>query len=148
MNVYQAFVTKGRKDAKWCRDHYLNYKSMTRAVSIRNQLRRYLERFGMNVEESLANHQRGGEDKVDGIQRCLTTGYFAQAAKMQPDGSFQTVNGMTVWAHPSSLMFNRKAEWVIFHEILETGNKTFIREITKVERSWLVEYGGDYYKLS
>lgn len=148
LNVYQAFVTKGRKDAKWCRDHYLNYKSMTRAVSIRNQLRRYLERFGMNVEESLANHQRGGEDKVDGIQRCLTTGYFAQAAKMQPDGSFQTVNGMTVWAHPSSLMFNRKAEWVIFHEILETGNKTFIREITKVERSWLVEYGGDYYKLS
>lgn len=150
LNVYQAFVTKGKKEAKWCRDNYLNYKSMTRAVSIRNQLRRYLERFGIDVSESLSSQGtvRGGEDKAEMIRRCLTTGYFAHAAKMQPDGSFQTVNGMTVWAHPSSLMFNRKAEWVIFHEIMETGSKIFIRDITKVERSWLVEYGGDYYKLS
>ena len=41
LNVYQAFITKGKKEAKWCQQHYLNFKSMTRAVSIRNQLRRY-----------------------------------------------------------------------------------------------------------
>jgi len=34
---------------------------------------------------------------------------------------------------------HRKADWVIFHEILETGNKTFIREITKIEKSWLLD---------
>jgi ATP-dependent RNA helicase DDX35 len=146
LNVYQAFVTKGRKDVKWCRDNYLNYRSMTRAVSIRNQLRRYLERFGIDVSESLST-STGGTDKGEVLRRCLTTGYFAHAAKMQADGSFRTVNGMTVWAHPSSLMFNRKAEWVVFHEIMETGSKIFIRDVTKVDRSWLVEYGGDYYKL-
>jgi ATP-dependent RNA helicase DDX35 len=151
LNVYQAFVTKGRKDAKWCRDNYLNYKSLTRAVSIRNQLRRYLERFGIIVSESLATPdilRDGGQEKAEMIRRCLTTGYFAHAAKMQPDGSFKTVNGMTVWAHPTSLMFNRKADWVIFHEIVETGNKTFIRDILKIERSWLVEYGGGYYNIT
>jgi len=108
LNVYQTFVTKGRKDAKWCRDHHLNFKSMTQAVSIRNQLRRYLERLGVDVNESLApERQQVDAVKVqENIRRCLTSGFFAQAARMQPDGSFLTVNGgTTLFAHPTSMMF-------------------------------------------
>lgn len=109
LNVYHAFVTKGKKDAKWCRDNYLNFKSMARALSIRNQLRRYLERLGINVEESLASSavlRVGGPDKAEQIRRCLTTGFFAHAARMQPDGTFKTIDGgMTLHAHPTSLMF-------------------------------------------
>jgi ATP-dependent RNA helicase DDX35 len=146
LNLYQAFITKGRKDSKWCRDHFVNFKSLTRAVSIRNQLRRYLERFGIDVNESLANSMRaGGPDKAEQICRCLTTGYFSHAAKMQADGTFKSVNGMLLYAHPSSLMFNRKAEWVVFHEIMETGNKVFIRDVTKIQRSWLLEYAPRFY---
>lgn len=107
LNVYQAFVTKGKKDSKWCRDNYINFKSMIRAVSIRAQLKRYLERFGINVEETLANsHKEESIAKGEQIRKCLTTGYFAHAARMQPDGSFNTVSGKVVLhAHPSSLMF-------------------------------------------
>ena len=142
LNVYQAFVTKGRKESKWCRDNFLNFKSMTRAVSVRAQLKRYLERFGINVDESL--HSRKAREDASNlgeqIRKCLTTGYFAHAARMQADGSFKTINGsMTLHVHPSSLMFNRKADWVVFHEILETGNKTFIRDISKIEKSWLLD---------
>lgn len=86
---------------------------------------------------------------------------------MQPDGTFKTVNGMTLWAHPSSLMFvsrsclhmvslnqalipqqNRKAEWVVFHELMETSEKTYIREITKIEKNWLVEYAPNFYQIT
>ena len=108
LNVYQAFVTKGKKDPKWCRDNYLNFKSMTRAVSIRNQLKRYLDRFGIDVSESLGSGllRVGGLDIAERIRRCLTTGYFAHAARMQPDGSFRTMDrGTVLHAHPSSLMF-------------------------------------------
>jgi ATP-dependent RNA helicase DDX35 len=108
LNVYQAFVTKGRKDSKWCRDNHLNFKSMTRAVSIRAQLKRYLERFGIDVEETLAKNGGFDEagDKGEQIRRCLTTGFFAHAARMQADGTFRTVSGGAVLhAHPSSLMF-------------------------------------------
>ncbi|KAL8731299.1 MAG: hypothetical protein Q9166_003523 [cf. Caloplaca sp. 2 TL-2023] len=138
LNVYQAFVTKGRKETKWCRDNYLNFKSMSRAVSIRAQLKRYMERFGIAVDESLAPQKTQGHP--DQIRKCLTTGYFAHAARMQPDGSFRAVSGNVVLhAHPSSLLFNRKADWVIFHEVLETGDKTFIRDITKIEKRWLLD---------
>ena len=107
LNIYQAFVTKGRKDSKWCRDNFLNYKSMTRAVSIRAQLKRYLERFGIDVEETLTSNKPDEVvNKGEQIRKCLTAGYFAHAARMQPDGTFKTINGhVTLHAHPSSLMF-------------------------------------------
>lgn len=169
LNVYQAFVTKGKKDSKWCRDNLLNYRALLRAVSIRSQLKRYLERFGIQTDETLSS-RHGAVDlsrQPEQIQRCLTTGYFAHAAKMQPDGTFKTVSGgLTLHAHPSSLMFvsiwlietgscitdcllqNRKADWVIFHEIMQTGNKTYIRDVTKIEKSYLLEYAPEYYKVT
>jgi len=154
LNAYQAFVTKGRKESKFCRDNHLNFKSVTRAVSIRAQLKRYLERFGINVDETLSNNANkqplavGGPDKGEQIRRCLTAGFFAHAAKMQPDGTFRNVaRGTILHAHPSSLIFNRKADWVVFHEVMETGNKIFIRDITKIEKAWLLEYAPDFYKI-
>jgi ATP-dependent RNA helicase DDX35 len=109
LNVYEAFITKGKKDPKWCRDNLLNYRSLQRAVSIRAQLKRYLERFGIEGDETLSSTHFKQADlsrQPEKIQRCLATGYFAHAAKMQPDGTFKTVNGgLTLHAHPSSLMF-------------------------------------------
>jgi ATP-dependent RNA helicase DDX35 len=108
LNVYQAFVTKGKKDSKWCRDNLLNYRALLRAVSIRGQLKRYLERFGIQIDETLSarNGALDLSSQPERIRRCLTTGYFAHAAKMQPDGTFKTVSGdLTLHAHPSSLMF-------------------------------------------
>ncbi|KAF2157062.1 P-loop containing nucleoside triphosphate hydrolase protein [Myriangium duriaei CBS 260.36] len=151
LNVYEAFITKGRKDAAWCRGNMLNFKSLSQAVSVRNQLKRYVERFGLLVEERPTGREAHAQssERAEQIRRCLTTGYFAHAARMQPDGSYRTVDGRTtLFAHPSSLMFNRKADWVIFHEIMETGEKTFIRDITKIEKGWLTEYAPQYYKLS
>jgi len=30
---------------------------------------------------------------------------------------------------------------------METGQKTFIRDITKIEKKWLIEYAPDYYRI-
>ena len=148
LNAYQAFITKGRKEAKFCHDNNLNFKSMTRAVSIRAQLKRYLERFNIPVDESLTQ-QPDPAKQTEAIRRCLTSGYFAHAARMQPDGTYTNVGGGTVLhAHPSSLMFNRKADWVIFHELMETGDKTYIRDICKIEKGWLLEYAPEFYQVS
>ncbi|KNB11165.1 hypothetical protein FOXG_20473 [Fusarium oxysporum f. sp. lycopersici 4287] len=151
LNAYQAFVTKGRKEAKFCHENNLNFKSMSRAVSIRAQLKRYLERFSINIDETLAGQAspEANVKKAEQIRRCLTSGYFAHAARMQPDGTFRNVEGnMVLHAHPSSLMFNRKADWVIFHEAMETGSKIFIRDVTKIEKGWLLEYAPEFYQIT
>lgn len=161
LNVYTAFVSdkrgNGRKQAGWCRDLHLNFKSLSRAVSIRNQLRRYLERFGIDVRESLDSDSktsdgRGGRPKATAQQilRCLTSGFFAQAARMQPDGSYASVSGgTTLHVHPTSLMFNRKADWVIFYDVVETGagGKVYMRDVSKIEKGWLTELAPDFYSV-
>lgn len=151
LNVYQAFVSTGRKEGRFCHDNNLNFKTMTRVVSIRAQLKRYLERFGVNTEESLGVKHTSNDDlerKDEQIRRCLTTGYFSQAARMGPDGTFRTIDGgIVLHAHPSSIMFNRKADWVIFHEVMETANRTYIRDICRIEKGWLLEYAPNFYQL-
>lgn len=153
LNVYQAFVTKGKKEARWCHENHLNFKSMQRAVSIRNQLRRYLERLGVKIDETvvsspLSSATSTNQDKPTQIIKCLVTGFFAHAAKMQPDGTFRSVSGnVTMHAHPTSLLFNRRAEYVIFSELLETGEKVYIKDVSKVEKGWLVEESGGFYNV-
>lgn len=151
LNIYQSFVGRGRKESRFCYDNYLNFKALSRAVSIRAQLKRYLERFGINTDESLGDRNTQNADlsnKAERIRRCLTTGYFAHAARMQADGTFRTIDGgTTLNAHPSSLMFNRKADWVLFHEVMETNSKTYIRDISKIEKNWLLEYAPDFYQV-
>jgi ATP-dependent RNA helicase DDX35 len=130
LNVYNAFTSsKSSKQspAKWCKDNFLNLRALERAVSVRAQLRRYVDKFNLHPTATTT----ADAPTADGIRRCLTTGYFAHAARMQPDGSFRSVDGMQLWAHPSSVMFNRKADWVVFHEAVETGKKTFIRDVCR-----------------
>ncbi|KAK3905353.1 P-loop containing nucleoside triphosphate hydrolase protein [Staphylotrichum tortipilum] len=149
LNVYQAFVTKGRKEPRFCHDNLLNHKSLARAVSIRAQLKRYLERFGLKLDESLSTNANSPPASAEQIRRCLTAGYFAHAARMQADGTFRAVGGgaaTVLHVHPSSVMFNRTAEWVVFHEVMETGSKTFIRDVTRIEKGWLLEYAPGFYR--
>jgi ATP-dependent RNA helicase DDX35 len=152
-NVYNSFVTVGRKDPQWCRDNCLNYKAMVKAVSVRKQLTAYLERMGVrsNPLHGADVRRVGGAASLElgeRIRRCLTTGFFAQAARMKSDGSFSTVGGeTTLWPHPSSLFFHRKADWVVYQEIVETKGKVYIRDLTTVEMDWLTEYAPEYYRV-
>ena len=149
LNVYQAFVTKGKKQPQWCHQNHLNAKSMNRAVSVRAQLIRYLQRFGVAVPDSNMSPPLSTSDQGTQIRKCLTSGFFANAARLQADGTFKSVSGgVTMHAHPTSLMFNRKAEYVIFSEVMETGEKIYIRDVSKIEKGWLTEVGGAYYKIN
>lgn len=148
-NVYEAFV-KGGMQVQFCRENSLNHKALVKAVSVRKQLAAYLDRFGVKVSPLSSSDiiRVGGKPLAERICRCLTTGFFAHVARMKADGSFTTVDGKTtLWAHPSSVFFHRKAEWVVYTEIMETRGKIYIRDLSSVEMDWLVEYAPEYYKV-
>ena len=97
----------GRKSSKWCHtvrlsssfspllfahpdavlpplvQHRLNFRALSRALSIRTQLAKYLKRFEIPIVSC-------GEDHTS-IRRCLTSGYFRNAAVLQPDGTYRSV---------------------------------------------------------
>ncbi|RGB39678.1 P-loop containing nucleoside triphosphate hydrolase protein [Rhizophagus diaphanus] len=139
LNVFNAFVTRGKKSARWCHQRYLNFRALSRALSIREQLKKYLVRFDVPIESC-------GNDTVK-IRKCLVSGYFAQAAKMQSDGSFRSVrDNVELHVHPSSILFTRNAPWVIFHEVVST-TKAFMRELTVIDPAWLTELAPHFYEI-
>lgn len=68
LNAYNAFVRYGKSSPKWCAQHRLNYKAVSRAQSIRKQLKKYLDRFNIPVESC--------EGDIRRLRQCLVTGYF------------------------------------------------------------------------
>lgn len=44
LNVFLAFERYGRS-SKWCREHFVNYRGLSRAVELREQLLRMLKKF-------------------------------------------------------------------------------------------------------
>ncbi|OCF39888.1 ATP-dependent RNA helicase DDX35 [Kwoniella heveanensis CBS 569] len=141
LNAYNAFIKFGQNNKSWCGNHRINHKALSRAVSIRKQLKKYLDRFGIPVISCEGDAVR--------LRKCLVTGYFKNAARMMPDGTYRSAReGAILHVHPSSVMFTRQPStgWVIYHEVVET-TKSFMRDLTVVDEEWLVELAPHFYQF-
>jgi len=137
LNAYTGFVESGHS-SKYCHQYFLNYKSLSRAVEVRKQLRKYMRRFGLSVVAS--------DGDTEKIRKCIVSGFFANAAQVQANGSYRTVRGGTVLdIHPTSVLFKYPPEWVVFHEVLQTS-KTFMRDVIAIDPAWLYTLAPHYYR--
>ncbi|KAI0086691.1 P-loop containing nucleoside triphosphate hydrolase protein [Irpex rosettiformis] len=137
LNAYNAFTRYGRSSS-WCKSHALSFRAMSRAVSIRAQLKKYMQRFGLPVESCQGDARR--------LRQCLVSGYWRNGARWVADGTYRSIRGnVTLHVHPNSVLFTRKPRsgWVVFHEMEET-KKTQIRILTEIEPDWLLEYGHSF----
>lgn len=48
LNVFLAFERSGRS-SRWCRDHFVNYRGLCRAIELREQLLRMLRKFKVEL---------------------------------------------------------------------------------------------------
>jgi hypothetical protein len=63
---------------------------MSRAVSIRSQLKKYMQRFGLPLESCEGDSKR--------LAKCLVSGYWRNGAKWTADGTYRSVRGNIVGA--------------------------------------------------
>ncbi|XAO24114.1 hypothetical protein I312_102904 [Cryptococcus bacillisporus CA1280] len=141
LNAYNAFARYGQNNKQWCGNHRLNYKALSRAMSIRKQLKKYMERFRIPIVSCEGDAVR--------LRKCLVSGYFKNAAKMLPDGTYSSAReNAPLHVHPSSVMFTRQPStgWVIYHEVVET-TKSFMRDLTVIDEDWLVELAPHFYRF-
>ncbi|KAI0048245.1 P-loop containing nucleoside triphosphate hydrolase protein [Auriscalpium vulgare] len=134
LNAYNAFVKFG-KSSSWCKSHALSFRALSRAVSIRSQLKKYLQRFNVPIESCEGDAKR--------LRQCLVRAYGQNGARWTADGTYRSIRGNTVLhAHPNSMFFTRKpaSGWVIYHDLEET-KKIQISIITEAEPEWLLPNG-------
>ncbi|ETV98701.1 ATP-dependent helicase HrpA [Aphanomyces invadans] len=135
--VYEAW-----KHAKfsnpWCYENFIQARAIRRAQDVRKQLLSILDRFKMEVVSAGKNYNK--------IRRAIVSGYFANTAKKDPQEGYRTmVEGQPVYIHPSSALFNKNPEWVVYQELVLT-TKEYMRNVMAIEPKWLVELAPAFFK--
>lgn len=172
VNVYRAFAEEqGRaKRAAFCKDHFLNMRTLLSAESIVEQISRLMDAADI-VDWSLAYPATAvmevdDADSQELLQRCVVAGFFRNAARRrEEDGKYVLVGaggvntsldvaGTGADVHPASVLSTGSAKrgppLVVFNELVLTS-KTYLRTVLSVEQSWLTAHSGidsQFYKSS
>lgn len=135
--VYEGWKA-AKFSAPWCYENFVQARAMKRAQDIRKQLLGIMDRFKLDVVSCGRDYNR--------IRRALVSGYFTHAAKKDPQEGYRTVvEGQPVYIHPSSALFSKNPEWVIYHQLVLT-TKEYMRDVMAIDPKWLVELAPRFFK--
>ena len=141
LNAYHAYKQNG-DDQQWCWNNYINYRNMKSADSVRDQLKRIMERLDL----PLVSSDFSSRDYYINIRKCLVEGMFMHIAHLERSGHYLTVkDNQVVSIHPSSVL-DSKPPWVLFEEFVLTS-KNYVRTVTSVRVDWLVSIAPHYYDM-
>ncbi|XP_001948871.2 ATP-dependent RNA helicase DHX8 [Acyrthosiphon pisum] len=137
--VYNSWKNNKFSNA-WCYENFVQVRTLKRAQDVRKQLLGIMDRHKLDVVSAGKNTAR--------IQKAICSGFFRNASKKDPQEGYRTlVDGQAVYIHPSSALFNRQPEWVMYHELVQT-TKEYMREVTTIDPRWLVEFAPAFFKFS
>lgn len=137
--VYNSWKNNKFSNA-WCYENFVQIRTLKRAQDVRKQLLGIMDRHKLDVVSAEKNTVR--------VQKAICSGFFRNAGKKDPQEGYRTlVDSQVVYIHPSSALFNRQPEWVIYHELVCT-TKEYMREVTTIDPKWLVEFAPAFFKFS
>lgn len=152
LNVYKSFIEKLGKNkksvAQWCLANFLNYKSLLRAMQIREQLTSLLRKFKVSTKSTC-------EDRTEPILKCLCVAFFANAARAHYSGDYKHLkSSVSLKVHPSSVINLYLAnvdqpapKYVIYNDIVQSKTVYLMRDLSVVDCNWLYELVPNYYEF-
>lgn len=141
LNVYESWDRNGRSKT-WCSDNFIQERSLKRAQDVRRQLVSIMERYKHAVVSC------GPQKRADTIRKVLCSGFFRNAARKDPQEGYKTLIETTpVYLHPSSALFGKPAEYVIYHTLLLT-TKEYMHCVTAINPKWLAEAAPTFFKVA
>lgn len=126
--------------ATWCHDNFVHFRSMKRALDIRDQLVDLLFQAKLPILSCKNDYKR--------VQKAIASGFFEHAAKRDTKEGYKTlIDDHNIYIHPSSALYNKTPEYVIYHELVMT-TREYMREVTPISPKWLIEVAPNYYQLN
>lgn len=124
LNVYNGWKLS-KFSNPWCFENFIQARNMRRAQDVRQQLVSIMERYKHQVISCGRNTMK--------VRQALCSGFFRNAARKDPQEGYKTLTeGTPVYMHPSSAMFGKPAEHVIFHTLVLT-TKEYMHCTTAIE---------------
>ncbi|GMI34637.1 hypothetical protein TrCOL_g13015 [Triparma columacea] len=135
-------VYKGWEAAKfsnpWCFENFIQARAMKRSQDVRKQLVTIMDRYRLDIVSAGKNYKK--------VQMAITAGFFTNAAKKDPQEGYRTlVDNNIVYIHPSSALFNKNPEFLLYNELVLT-TKEYMRNVMVIDPKWLVELAPAFYK--
>ncbi len=139
LTVYESW--KANKFSNpWCFENFVQARSLKRAQDVRKQLLTIMDRYKLDVLSAGRN--------FNSIRRAITSGFFFHTARKDPQEGYRTtVENTPVYIHPSSSLFQRQPDWVVYFELVLT-TKEYMREVCVIDPKWLVELAPRFFKAS
>ena len=139
LNVYNGW--KQNKFANpWCFENFIQARSMRRAKDVRDQLVKIMDRYKHPITSCGRATQK--------VRQALCSGFFRNSARKDPSEGYKTlIEGTPVYLHPSSALFGKQAEWVIYHTLVLTS-KEYMHCTSAIEPKWLVEAAPTFFKVA
>jgi ATP-dependent RNA helicase DHX8/PRP22 len=135
--IYQGWAAS-KFSNPWCFENFIQARAIRRAQDVRKQLVTIMDRYRMDIVSA-------GKQLIK-VRKCIVAGYFTNAAKKDPQEGYKTmVEGQPVHIHPSSSLYNKNPEWVLYHELVLT-TKEYMRNVLAVEPKWLIELAPKFFK--
>ncbi|KAA8499003.1 Pre-mRNA-splicing factor ATP-dependent RNA helicase PRP16 [Porphyridium purpureum] len=150
LHVYERWRSMSRTSAAgvstcdsaaWCRQHFINAKSMQRAAEVRRQLQDILAQLGLACASCGANWEL--------VRRSVCEAYFWQAARRRNLVEYTSLrSNFPCCVHPGSALANSGylPDYLVYHELIMT-QKEYMSVCTQVDPAWLVEYGARFYSF-
>ena len=111
---------------------------------MRKQLITIMERFRLPIVSCGALNMKD----YSKIRKSIVAGFFYHSCRKDPTEGYKTVtDNQQVFIHPSSSLFNKGPQWVIYHELVQT-TKEYMREVCAIDPKWLTEVAGKFFKES
>jgi len=136
LNTLRAYESvKGDRD--WCRENFINARHMRHVLDVRKQLIQFCERTCNPSSTYPIDPKKSCGHDLEIVLKCFLAGFFQNTALLQPDSTYKSIlGGLTVSIHPSSTLFGKKREAIMYNELVFT-TKHYIRGVSALESAWL-----------
>ncbi|KAL1920739.1 uncharacterized protein VTP21DRAFT_11374 [Calcarisporiella thermophila] len=137
LNVLRSY-TEMHGDAEWCRENFINMRNMKHVLDVKKQLEQFCRRLDIDPRMSCGS-------EYETVLKCFLAGFFQNTALLQHDGTYKTVVGnQIVNIHPTSVMFGKKIEAIMFNELVFT-TKQYVRGVSAIQAHWLLGAAPRYF---
>ena len=152
----RSYCTENTNRKLWADKHLVNHRAMKAIAAVRKQLRamlanmKLLSKATIEAAEQLEAVQ-GAEDSeriawlhpseqlIEDLIKCFVSSFSPNVARLCKDGAYRTMeSNHVIRIHPASVMSGRKAEGVIYSELVFT-KRNYARGVSAVQLQWYAE---------
>lgn len=147
LNIFNQFYniksTSKNIEEAWCNKNYFNYKSLKSATDIHDQILQLVTKNLKRGEKITSCY-----DDWEIIKECICASFYSNAAEFYKHGQYKHCrSGLEMYLHPTSSLngIGDLPKYVVFHELLLTGQKQHMNYVTAIRGEWLIAYGSVFY---